>query len=92
MKTMNRKALVLRVLLILAFFGIGFSLARSVGVIIEKIDTPLSPLAPTPTVGRYIDDDAGVICYVVTRGIPTAAWGISCLPIGDTWLGEDDGR
>lgn len=86
----NRKALVYWAPLILGLLVICLVVVAVTGVTIEEADTSLTP-TPAPIVRRYIDDDAGVVCYIVTRGIPTAAWGISCLPIGDTRLG-DDGR
>lgn len=35
----------------------------------------------TARVRRYIDGEAGVVCWVSTAGC-----GIDCMPVGDTWL------
>ncbi|RMD67344.1 hypothetical protein D6833_00340 [Candidatus Parcubacteria bacterium] len=41
-------------------------------------------VTPTPAVDRFVDDEAGVVCWYVRDGV-------SCLPIGSTNLGLEAG-
>ena len=41
---------------------------------------------PLHNVYRFVDDEAGVICYILARKVGGEEGGISCLPISETKL------
>ena len=55
-----------------------------------KARPKLKMLSWSPSVYRLLDEEAGIVCYVVADSSNTAGQGIACLPIAQTTL--DGGR
>lgn len=54
--------------------------------------TKISEIVTGSGLFRYVDSDAGVVCWVSKTYDGLRGTGMSCLPIEDTMLGREEGK
>lgn len=55
--------------------------------LVSKLTGNLNPPYRAASIYRFIDDEAGVVCYII-EGEESDGLGISCLPLSETNLAQ----
>ena len=71
-------------LIVLFVVGLFFVISGCSSALSDEVPTTNLDSSTAPYIGRYIDDEAGVVCWLWDSG--GYKGGLSCLPIADTKL------